>query len=251
MNDTNFENNTEINSVHSEAKTQGHGGVKAMAIFFAITTLALGCGLAYVYTSKNKDTKKLNEELVESKEKIKSANESIAKYEEATQTKITDVKQDNVTVKEIVKPMAINAGMNILKDELKKHSYKVLNSKDESGHTIIDMWAEPVIEDLFTTSDGKYMVAQIHPLHVDRYKDDYGNDTYNHHFGGYGAYWYRDLASGAWKLGEEGQMVGFCDNLLEEYRSVMRSANADFRKNGYGTEMKCLDRSKNNELVAL
>ena len=251
MNDTNFENNAEINSVHSEAKAQGHGGVKAMAIFFAITTLALGCGLAYVYTSKNKDTKKLNEELVESKEKVKSANESIAKYEEATQTKITDVKQDNVTVKEIVKPMAINAGMNILKDELKKHSYKVLNSKDESGHTIIDMWAEPVIEDLFTTSDGKYMVAQIHPLHVDRYKDDYGNDTYNHHFGGYGAYWYRDLASGAWKLGEEGQMVGFCDNLSEEYRSVMRSANADFRKNGYGTEMKCLDRSKNNELVAL
>ena len=251
MNDTNFKNNTEINSVHSEAKAQGHGGLKAMAIFFAITTLALGCGLAYVYTSKNKDTKKLNEELVESKEKVKSANESIAKYEEATQTKITDVKQDNVTVKEIVKPMAINAGMNILKDELKKHSYKVLNSKDESGHTIIDMWAEPVIEDLFTTSDGKYMVAQIHPLHVDRYKDDYGNDTYNHHFGGYGAYWYRDLASGAWKLGEEGQMVGFCDNLSEEYRSVMRSANADFRKNGYGTEMKCLDRSKNNELVAL
>ena len=251
MNDTNFENNTEISSVHSEAKAQGHGGVKAMAIFFAITTLALGCGLAYVYTSKNKDTKKLNEELVESKEKVKSANESIAKYEEATQTKITDVKQDNVTVKEIVKPMAVNAGMNILKDELKKHSYKVINSKDESGHTIIDMWAEPVIEDLFTTSDGKYMVAQIHPLHVDRYKDDYGNDAYNHHFGGYGAYWYRDLASGAWKLGEEGQMVGFCDNLSEEYRSVMRSANADFRKNGYGTEMKCLDRSKNNELVAL
>ena len=251
MNDTNFDNNTGINSVHGEAKTQGHGGLKAMAIFFAITTLALGCGLAYVYTSKNKDTKKLNEELVESKEKVKSANESIAKYEEATQTKITDVKQDNVTVKEIVKPMAVNAGMNILKDELKKHSYKVLNSKDESGHTIIDMWAEPVIEDLFTTSDGKYMVAQIHPLHVDRYKDDYGNDAYNHHFGGYGAYWYRDLASGAWKLGEEGQMVGFCDNLSEEYRSVMRSANADFRKNGYGTEMKCLDRSKNNELVAL
>ena len=251
MNDTNFDNNTEISSVHSEAKAQGHGGLKAMAIFFAITTLTLGSALAYVYTSKNKDTKKLNEELVESKEKVKSANESIAKYEEATQTKITDVKQDNVTVKEIVKPMAVNAGMNILKDELKKHSYKVINSKDEAGHTIIDMWAEPVIEDLFTTSDGKYMVAQIHPLHVDRYKDDYGNDTYSHHFAGYGAYWYRDLASGAWKLGEEGQMVGFCDNLSEEYRSVMRSANADFRKNGYGTEMKCLDRSKNNELVAL
>ena len=251
MEENNF--NTDNNYVHSEPAPvkSGSGLSKILAICFAITTIASLATLAYVYTSKNKDTKKLNEELVESKEKVKSANESIAKYEEATQTKITDVKQDNVTVKEIVKPMAVNAGMNILKDELKKHSYKVINSKDESGHTIIDMWAEPVIEDLFTTSDGKYMVAQIHPLHVDRYKDDYGNDAYNHHFGGYGAYWYRDLASGAWKLGEEGQMVGFCDNLSEEYRSVMRSANADFRKNGYGTEMKCLDRSKNNELVAL
>ena len=251
MNDTNFENNTEINSVHSEAKAQGHGGLKAMAIFFAITTLALGSALAYVYTSKNRDNKKLNEELVESKEKVKSANESIAKYEEATQTKITDVKQDNVTMKEIVKPMAINAGMNVLKDALKKHSYKALNSKDEAGHTIIDTWTEPVIEELFTTSDGKYMIAQISPLYVNRYKDDYGNDAYDHGYAGYRAYWYRDLASGAWKLGEEGQMARFCDELPEEYKTVMRSANADFRKNGYGSEMKCIDRSKNNELVAL
>ena len=251
MEDNNF--NTGNNYVHSEpTPVKGGSGLsKVLAICFAITTITSMATLAYVYTSKNKDNKKLNEELVESKEKVKSANESIAKYEEATQTKITDVKQDNVTVKEIVKPMAVNAGMNILKDELKKHSYKVLNSKDESGHTIIDMWAEPVIEDLFTTSDGKYMVAQIHPLHVNRYKDDYGNDAYNHHFGGYGAYWYRDLASGAWKLGSEGQMAGFCDELPEEFRAVMRSANADFRKNGYGTEMKCIDRSKNNELVAL
>ena len=45
MNDTNFENNAEINSVHSEAKAQGHGGLKAMAIFFAITTLAKGSAL--------------------------------------------------------------------------------------------------------------------------------------------------------------------------------------------------------------
>ena len=251
MNDTNFENNTEINSVHSEAKAQGHGGLKAMAIFFAITTLALGSALAYVYTSKNKDAKKLNEELVESKEKVKSANESIAKYEEATQTKITDVKQDNVTVKEIVKPMAINASMNVLKDALKKHSYKALNSKDEAGHTIIDTWTEPVIEELFTTSDGKYMIAQISPLYVNRYKDNYGNDAYDHGYAGYRAYWYRDLASGAWKLGEEGQMARFCDELPEEYKTVMRSANADFRKNGYGSEMKCIDRSKNNDLVAL
>lgn len=138
MNDTNFENNAGINTVHSESKAQGHGGVKAMAIFFAITTLALGSALAYVYTSKNKDNKKLNEELVESKEKVKSANESIAKYEEATQTKITDVKQDNVTMKEIVKPMAFKADWEIFNEKLKKETIDTTPYYDEQRSTAIN-----------------------------------------------------------------------------------------------------------------
>ena len=100
MEENNF--NAGNNYVHSEPTPvkSGSGLSKVLAICFAITTIASMATLAYVYTSKNKDTKKLNEELVESKEKVKSANDSIAKYEEATQTKITDVKQDNVTVKE-------------------------------------------------------------------------------------------------------------------------------------------------------
>ena len=141
MNDTNFENNTEISSVHSEAKAQGYGGLKAMAIFFAITTLALGSALAYVYTSKIRDNKKLNEELVESKEKVKSANESIAKYEEATQTKITDVKQDNVTMKEIVKPMIYDAQIEKLYDIMKSTTYSkdpFNGEPDKDGHRIIE-----------------------------------------------------------------------------------------------------------------
>ena len=123
MEENNF--NTGNNYVHSEPTPvkSGSGLSKVLAICFATTTIASMATLAYVYTSKNKDTKKLNEELVESKEKVKSANDSIAKYEEATQTKITDVKQDNVTVKEIVKPMAFKADWEIFKEKLKKRNH--------------------------------------------------------------------------------------------------------------------------------
>lgn len=73
--------NTPNNYVHSEPTPMksGSGLSKVLAICFAITTIASMATLAYVYTSKNKDNKKLNEELVESKEKVKSANDSIAK----------------------------------------------------------------------------------------------------------------------------------------------------------------------------
>ena len=246
MNDTNFENNTEINSVHSEAKAQGHGGVKAMAIFFAITTLALGSALAYVYTSKNKDTKKLNEELVESKEKVKSANESIAKYEEATQTKITDVKQDNVTVKEIVKPMKIDAQMEQLTKALYDKSHKNDAFDDDQGHKIIESWETPVFDMLFTTSDGKFMIARIRPLGIGVYIDQHGNRVNTLPFqGGYAAYWYRSLPDGQWKLGEEGHAPHSCNTeIANDYKEAIRSVNNDRRKNGEQLFGACFDENK-------
>ena len=248
MNDTNFENTTGINAVHSEAKAQGHGGVKAMAIFFAITTLALGSALAYVYTSKNKDTKKLNEELVESKEKVKSANESIAKYEEATQTKITDVKQDNVTVKEIVKPMKIDAQMEQLTKALYDKTHRNDTFDDDEGHKIIESWEEPRVDTLFTTSDGKFMIARLHPLGIGVYIDQHGNraNTLPFH-GGYVSFWYRALPDGQWKLGEEGQAPRSCnENIADDYKEAIRSVNNDRRKSGEQLFGACFDENKHD-----
>ena len=63
MEENNF--NATNNYVHSEpAPVKSNSGLsKVLAICFAITTIASMATLAYVYTSKNKDTKKLNEEL--------------------------------------------------------------------------------------------------------------------------------------------------------------------------------------------
>lgn len=227
MNDTNFENNAEINSVHSEAKAQGHGGLKAMAIFFAITTLALGSALAYVYTSKNKDTKKLNEELVESKEKVKSANESIAKYEEATQTKITDVKQDNVTVKEIVKPMAFKADWEIFKEKLKKETMDTTPYYNEATkHRYQYTFTTASITDIQTSNNGQYLVARgsLSKLgHFDGNTEDGSYMIFDEAFGigsAGPATFYKAIPSGEWKILQPWTQIPECAKLTEEEKAV-------------------------------
>ena len=252
MNDTNFENNAEINSVHSEAKAQGHGGLKAMAIFFAITTLALGSALAYVYTSKNKDTKKLNEELVESKEKVKSANESIAKYEEATQTKITDVKQDNVTVKEIVKPMPMFAELELLRQTVKSDSggEHPVDPNDEFLKKYQKTWMAVHIREVFTTKDAKYMIAVGSKYSEGSYYDQ--EKGYNVvdplPFSGAPAAFYRAFPLGNWVVLYEGNGVLQCEDLDEHKREAIRGIT-DYAKSQVEIQTKCIDKNGNSHDV--
>ena len=246
MNDTNFENNAEINSVHSEAKAQGHGGLKAMAIFFAITTLALGSALAYVYTSKNKDTKKLNEELVESKEKVKSANESIAKYEEATQTKITDVKQDNVTVKEIVKPMPMFAELRLLKDTVKADGggERPVNPNDEYLKKYKTTWTTASVGEVFTTKDAKYLIAVGSKYSEGSYYDQNHYDTSEPiPYSGGPAVFYRALPLGNWVVLYEGNGVLSCDELDEHKREAIRGITEYALSQIKILQTKCIDKN--------
>ena len=252
MNDTNFENNTEINSVHSEAKAQGHGGLKAMAIFFAITTLALGSALAYVYTSKNKDTKKLNEELVESKEKVKSANESIAKYEEATQTKITDVKQDNVTVKEIVKPMPMFAELELLRRTIKSDAggERPVDPNDEFLKKYQKTWTSVHVREVFTTKDAKYMIAvgsiYSEGSHYDQDKGYEMSDVLP--FSGAPAAFYRAYPLGAWQILYSGNGALACEDLDEHKREAIRGVT-DYAKSQVEIQTKCIDKNGNSHDV--
>lgn len=247
MNDTNFENNAEIDSVHSEAKAQGHGGLKAMAIFFAITTLALGSALAYVYTSKNKDNKKLNEELVESKEKVKSANESIAKYEEATQTKITDVKQDNVTVKEIVKPMPMFAELRLLRDTVKSDSggERPVDPNDEYLKKYKTVWTTAHVSEVFTTKDAKYIIAV-----GSKYSEGSYYDQNNHYemteeipYSGGPAVFYRAFPLGNWRVLYEGNGVLQCDELDEDKREAIRGITDYAISQIKILQTKCIDKN--------
>ena len=218
MEENNF--NAGNNYVHSEPTPvkSGSGLSKVLAICFAITTIASMATLAYVYTSKNKDTKKLNEELVESKEKVKSANDSIAKYEEATQTKITDVKQDNVTVKEIVKPMAVDLKFDNFLDAYKAKRGTV-----------------PIIKsgNFWTSNSGKYIFAAIQATGIYTEKDEHGQDIEKVSMGGAYEAWYQDISTGIWNYGFGGHVPEECSMMPQKIREVFHGEKDQSKANGF------------------
>ena len=218
MEENNF--NAGNNYVHSEPASvkSGSGLSKVLAICFAITTIASMATLAYVYTSKNKDTKKLNEELVESKEKVKSANDSIAKYEEATQTKITDVKQDNVTVKEIVKPMAVDLKFDNFLDAYKAKRGTV-----------------PIIKsgNFWTSNSGKYIFAAIQATGIYTEKDEHGQDIEKVSMGGAYEAWYQDISTGIWNYGFGGHAPEECSMMPQKIREVFHGEKDQSKANGF------------------
>lgn len=227
MEENNF--NAGNNYVHSEPTPikSGSGLSKVLAICFAITTIASMATLAYVYTSKNKDTKKLNEELVESKEKVKSANDSIAKYEEATQTKITDVKQDNVTVKEIVKPMAFKADWEIFKEKLKKETMDTTPYYSEvTKHRYQYTFNTASITDIQTSNNGQYLVARgsLSKLgHFDGNTEDGAYMVFDEPLGigsAGPATFYKAIPSGEWKILQPWNQIPECSKLTEEEKAI-------------------------------
>lgn len=252
MEDNNF--NAGNNYVHSEPAPikSGSGISKILAICFAITTIASMATLAYVYTSKNKDNKKLNEELVESKEKVKSANESIAKYEEATQTKITDVKQDNVTVKEIVKPMPMFAELELLRQTVKSDNggEHPVNPNDEFLKKYQKTWMAVHIREVFTTKDAKYMIAVGSKYSEGSYYDQ--EKGYNVveplAFSGAPAAFYRAYPLGAWQVLYEGNGALACEDLDEWKREAIRGVT-DYAKSQVEIQTKCIDKNGNSHDV--
>lgn len=247
MEENNF--NAGNNYVHSEPTPvkSGSGLSKVLAICFAITTIASLATLAYVYTSKNKDTKKLNEELVESKEKVKSANESIAKYEEATQTKITDVKQDNVTVKEIVKPMPMFAELRLLRDTVKSDSggERPVDPNDEYLKKYKTVWTTARVGEVFTTKDAKYIIAV-----GSKYSEGSYYDQNNHYditeeipYSGGPAVFYRANPLGNWRVLYEGNGVLQCDELDEHKREAIRGITDYAISQIKILQTKCIDKN--------
>ena len=252
MEENNF--NADNNYVHGEPVSvkSGSGLSKVLAICFAVTTIASLATLAYVYTSKNKDTKKLNEELVESKEKVKSANESIAKYEEATQTKITDVKQDNVTVKEIVKPMPMFAELELLRQTVKSDNggEHPVDPNDEFLKKYQKTWMAVHIREVFTTKDAKYMIAVGSKYSEGSYYDQ--EKGYNVvdplPFSGAPAAFYRAFPLGAWQVLYEGNGALACEDLDEHKREAIRGIT-DYAKSQVEIQTKCIDKNGNSHDV--
>ena len=248
MEENNF--NAGNNYVHSEpASVKSSSGLsKVLAICFAITTIASMATLAYVYTSKNKDTKKLNKELVESKEKVKSANESIAKYEEATQTKITDVKQDNVTVKEIVKLMAFKADWEIFQEKLKKETIDTTPYYNEATkHRYQYTFTTASITDIQTSNNGQYLVARGSLSKLGHFDGNTADGSFG--IGSAGpATFYKAIPSGEWKILQPWTQIPECNKLTEEEKSVFHDLTYN-TINEKDTPFNCI--TDKNEVVKI
>ena len=155
---------------------------------------------------------------MESKEKVKSANESIAKYEEATQTKITDVKQDNVTVKEIVKPMAVDLKFDNFLDAYKAKRGTV-----------------PIIKsgNFWTSNSGKYIFAAIQATGIYTEKDEHGQDIEKVSMGGAYEAWYQDISTGIWNYGFGGHAPEECSMMPQKIREVFHGEKDQSKANGF------------------
>ena len=149
---------------------------------------------------------------------MKSANESIAKYEEATQTKITDVKQDNVTVKEIVKPMAVD-----IKFDNFLNAYKA-----KYGTT-------PIIKsgNFWTSNNGKYVFAALQLTSIYTEKDEHGQDIEKVAMGGAYEAWYQDISTGVWNYGFGGHAPEECNMMPQKIREIFHGEKDQSKTNGF------------------
>ena len=154
-------------------------------------------------------------------------NDSIAKYEEATQTKITEVKQDNVTVKEIVKPMAFKADWEIFKEKLKKETMDTTPYYNEATkHRYQYTFTTASITDIQTSNNGQYLVARgsLSKLgHFDGNTEDGGYMVFDEPLGigsAGPATFYKAIPSGEWKILQPWNQVPECSKLTDEEKTI-------------------------------
>ena len=221
-----MDQNTQDEAIITENSTEKHNnnrGLKIVAAVFCLTTIASLGGLAFAIINGNSQKDRLNNDLRLSKEEVKKANETIAEFETATGTKAVEVKKDDVTIKEIVKPMAIDTKVGGIEEILKREHVKQTGVNDE-GLQIKNSWPTVSFDALYTTSDAKYLVARVGVGHVfEVAKSTREGDTrIERGGGGYTAIFYRAIPNGEWKKAYEGNGFPECHSFSEELKSIFK-----------------------------
>lgn len=220
-----MDQNDQNETIITETSTGKHNsrGLKIMAAVFCLTTIASLGGLAFTVINGNSQKDKLNNDLKLSKEEVKKANETIAEFETATGTKAVEVKKDDVTIKEIVKPMAINTKIGEI-EEILKRGYVKQTGVNGDGLQIKDSWPTVSFDALYTTNDAKYLVARTGVGHMfEVAKSDREGDTRVERGGGGAiAIFYRAIPNGEWKKAYEGNGIPECNSFSEEIKSIFR-----------------------------
>lgn len=239
-----------ININDDNKSSRGNRSNKKLAAVFCLLALACLGGLVYTTVRINDQKNKLEDEVKNSKEALVKANEVISKYESATGTKAVEEKVDNMTVKEIVKPMKIDAKIGGV-EEIVKREYIKQTGVNDDGLQIKDSWPTVSFNALYTTNDAKYLVARIgigHMFEVAKSNRE-GDTRVERGWGGATAIFYRAIPDGEWKKAYEGNGIPDCNSFSEEIKSVFRG-----QKDPEGKSiLSCWDQSitENNGIVNL
>lgn len=237
---------TDINT--TKKKHSNSRSLKIMVAIFCLTTIASISGLTFAVINGNNQKTKLDNDLKLSKEEVEKANETIAKYESATETKAVEVKEDNVTIKEIVKPMAIDTKVGDLTEDIKRNFVK-MSGKNDDGLEIKNSWPVITFKSLFTNRDASYLFAELEIGHMyEVVKDDRGATRVESGMGGSHASYYRALPSGEWKKSYEGNGFESCENISEEAKTVYKGVKDSEGK----SILHCWDKNKteNNGIIS-
>ena len=197
--------NSITNEINGSGKQNGcriHGNNnKVLAAVFCVTTIAAVGALAYNIVTSEKQKSKLDSDLKVSKLEIQKSKEIISKYEDATKTKVEDIKEDNATVKEIIKPAVYDVKYQQLLDLMGKD--KLIRGGQ-----------------IFTNKTGTYAFASLQVGGFNKEKDNLGNDILVVAGGGGAEEYYRELPNGEWKFAFGGHMPMKCSDYSAEIRRI-------------------------------
>lgn len=222
-------------------KKRGNRGLKVVATVFCLTTLASAGALAFTMINDVSQKNKLGDELRASKEEVQKANEVIAKYENATGTKAVEKIGDNLSVKEIVKPMPFDVKVKDLISTIKAGFKKTLGKTSE-GLEIKDHFPIIHFSSIFTNSDASYVFAELGIGHAfEVIKNEKGETRTEYGVGGASASYYRAFPNGSWKKAYEGNGFENCNNVSEEAKKVYSGVKDPEGK----SILHCLDNNGN------
>lgn len=187
---------------------------KVLATVFCVTTIAAVGTLAYIIVTSEKQKSKLNSDLKASRIEIQKSNEIISKYEDATKTKVEEIKEDNTTIKEIVKPAVYDV------------KYQQLLNLMGSDKFILK-------GEIFTNKGGTYVFASLQVGGINKEKDNLGNEISVLGGGGGVEEYYRELPNGDWKFAFRGQMIKNCSEFSAEIRKIYHEVERPDGQNNY------------------
>lgn len=210
--------------IKSEMKHKTSRGIKIALAALSLLTIVSISGLVYIMFSSNNQKNELVSQVKSAKEELAKANETVSKYEAATGTKAVEEKVENTTVKEIVKPMAIDTKIGDLVNMIDREQRGKMKGENEERMPIIDNWPIITFKEIFTNKEATYLIANMYISgnYMVITNKEKGSTRVEGGGGGGNALYYRALPNGEWKQAFAGNGFPDCNSFSEETRRVFK-----------------------------